>query len=191
LRAAHCTPSTAVNPNNGDLAVVAGTGNSQPDAVAVFANGSGAPKTYASAGIPHMASLDYDGTGDIFVDGFGSYNGFRFAELKTGEQKLVVIPWRGPRIKFVGSVQVDRDSVVVSNTGAKLYQASDGVLIGTTILNRACFMGKFFLDRGLILVPNHCQEVKGSVKIYDFPQGGTPVRRLGGFEGPVAVVISR
>ena len=63
--------SCAVNPKNGDLAVVSENFGSDPGAVLIFKNASGQPTYYTDSKMFFYDFVTYDTSGNAFVDGYG------------------------------------------------------------------------------------------------------------------------
>jgi hypothetical protein len=183
----------AVNPKNGDLAVANNTlQGSDPGDLMVFKNGNGSPKIYSDPQIFLMDFVSYDGSGNVFIDGYAFRKPhFRLDELVKGAKGLSNIPWLGPKIKSAGGVQYDGKSVAIGDMGRPIvYQTSNGMVTGTTPLRGACDINQFFIYGGQLIAPSYCDS-NGDVLIYDYPSGGTPVKRLTVHTFPFGAVVSK
>lgn len=188
--------SCAVNPKNGDLAVVSENFGSDPGAVMIFKNASGEPTYYTDSKMFFYDFVTYDASGNAFVDGYGYQKrfgySFELAELPYGATKLQSVTPKGlRRLRNRGSVQYYGSELAIGNVKRGLiYEVSDREVTGTTHLGNACRVRQFFIDRGRLIAPNAC-DGKGRISIYDYPAGGVPIKVLGGFKSPFAVVVSR
>jgi hypothetical protein len=175
----------AVDPTTGNLAVTHTHNFDDAGYIAIFKNGSGKPMGYEGP-IWDPAFIGYDEAGDAFAD--GAYAGLE--ELKSGAKRATNDTPKGLRLHSAGGVQYDGSHIAVG--AAKrgiIYQTLDRKITGTTTLSGACFVQQFFIDGSVVIAPNICSS-SGDVLFYDYPAGGEPIRKLGGFSRPYAVVIS-
>jgi hypothetical protein len=189
----------AVNRSNGDVAVANNNeGGSDPGSVAIYEGGRGAPTLYSDRAIWFFYFLDFDDNGNLFVDG-ASWNDpgrqFRYAELPRGSSKLIDIKVSGAKIKFPGGVQYDNGSIAIGDGKRPIiYQTSGGTVTGHTALDRLCKVTEFFIEGAQVIAPNTCGTVghpgRKNVLIYNYPAGGTPIKKLTGFTVPFGVVVS-
>lgn len=181
--------SCAVNPKNGDLAVVAENFGSDPGALMIFKDATGKQTDYQSSKMFFYDFVTYDENGNAFVDGYGDR--FQLAELPYGATGFRDVTPKGLRLRNRGGVQSDGSQVAVGNEKRDIiYQVADRKVLGKTHLGNACRMWQFFVAGDRVIAPNAC-EGEGMVSIYRYPTGGAAVKVLGGFKNPFAVVISR
>jgi len=185
----------AVNPLNGDVAIVNNTvGGDDPGNVVIFPAGSGTPVTYSDRHVLVMDFAAYDPQGNLFVDAqwYGHHGRLRLDELPSGAKKLINVPWEGPKIYRGSNVQyVDGSLAVGDGTTGTVYRTSGGSVTGKTIINGACYVEQFFIERKSLIVPTFCSDSSGEILIYDYPAGGNAVKSLTGFEFPFGVAVSR
>jgi hypothetical protein len=190
---AYFIDACAVNPINGDLAVVTTVASSAPGGVFVFKNGSGTPQFYQDRGMFAYGFVAYDSSGDAFVDGTNVDDRGRLAELPFGGTRMHDITPKGLKLQFPGGVQFDGTSLAVGDElSGRIYRISGGAITGTTQLDGACLVQQFFIDttRGVVIAPVVCGS-KADLWIYRYPAGGTPIRKLTGLSYAYGVVISR
>ena len=189
----------AVNRRTGDLAVANNNnGGSDPGSVSIYEQGRGAPTIYSDRAIWFVYFLDYDDSGNLFVDGT-SWNDrsrqFRYAELPKGTSKLVNVKVSGAKIEFPGGVQHENGGIAIGDGKRPvIYQTSGGTVTGRTVLDRLCKVTGFFIAGAQVIAPNTCGTVgrpgRKSVLIYNYPAGGKPIKKLTGFTVPFGVVVS-
>ena len=189
----------AVDRRNGDLAVANNNnGGSDPGSVAIYAQGRGTPTIYSDRDIWFVYFLDFDGHGNLFVDGTAWNNRgqrFKYAELPRGASKLINIKIEGAKIKFPGGVQHDNGGIAIGDGKRHvIYQTSDGTVTGHTVLHRLCKVSAFFIAGAQVIAPNACGTVghpgRRNVLIYNYPGGGAPIKKLTGFSVPFGVVVT-
>jgi len=189
----------AVNRRNGDLAVANNNdGGSEPGSVAIYQGARGRPTIYSDRAIWFVYFLDYDGSGNLFVDGTSWSNHgrrFRFAELPRGSDNIVNLKVSGAKIKFPGDVQYNNGSVAIGDGKRPvIYQTTDGTVTGHTSFHDLCKVTEFFIEGAHVIAPNTCGTVgqpgREDVLIYNYPAGGAPIKRLIGFEVPFGVVVT-
>jgi hypothetical protein len=183
----------AVNPTNGDLAVVNNTVGGDGNGNLTIFRSRGPRRVHSDRGIFSMDFVTYDGTGNAFIDGYAYAlgSGFRLDELLAGRKKLTHIAWSGPKIGSPGGVQYQGTSLAIGDARKPvIYQTSNGTVTGTTTLKGACSINQFFIDGGHLIAPSFCGS-KGNVLIYNYPAGGAPIKKLTGFAFPFGAVVSR
>jgi hypothetical protein len=176
----------AISKSNDDLAVSLVTGG-----IVIFkhASGSGTP---VSDGLLETYFIGYDGSGDLFADGFTSSDKFGFVEMPAGSSTFhsVSLP---NTVEFPGNVQWDGTYMTVEDQEANaIYRysvsGSTATLEGTVELSDASdcvggdiFKGKYFLcpDAG-----------DDDVKVYAYPAGGAPIDTWTGFfDEPIGSIV--
>jgi hypothetical protein len=181
--------SCAVNPKNGDLAVVIDLFGSDPGALMIFKDGSGTQTDYQSSKIFYYDFVTYDKNGNAFIDGYGDR--FQLAELPYGATRFRDVTPKDLGLQNRGGVQsVGSQLALGKETGGLIYQIADGKVTGKTHLGNACHVSQFFIDSDRVIAPNACKH-GGRVSIYDYPAGGAPLKAIDGVKSPFAVVISR
>jgi hypothetical protein len=183
----------AVNPINGDLAVVTTVSSSSPGGLFVFKHGTGTPKFYHDPEMFAYAFVGYDSTGDAFVDGTDTNDSGRLGELPAGAKQMEDVTPQGLKLRFPGGVQYDGTDLAVGDERyGRIYRISGTTITGTTRLNDACLVRQFFIDTtsDVLIAPSACKS-KSQVLVYDYPAGGAAVKKLSGLISAYGVVISR
>lgn len=179
----------AVNPKNGDLAIVNNFIFDDSGNLSIYSHAQGKPAVYYNRHMFYYDFVAYDGAGNAFVDGV-SGPPFRLAELPSGGTKLQNVPWSGPNIKSPGGLQYHAASLAIGDTGQPvIYQTSNGMVTGTTTLKKACSVEQFFIDGRRLIAPNTCGKTS-NVLIYSYPAGGAPFKTLTGFKNAFGAVVS-
>jgi hypothetical protein len=183
----------AVNPVNGDLAVVSTIGSSAPGGLFIFKNGTGTPQFYQDRAMFAYGFVGYDSSGNAFVDGTSADDRGRLAELPAGGTQMQDVTPKGLSLRFPGGVQSDGTGLAVGDElSGVIYRISGNTITGTTRLDGACVVQQFFIDttRGVVIAPVVCQS-KAALWIYRYPAGGAPIEKLTGLSYAFGVVISR
>jgi hypothetical protein len=161
----------AINRSNDDMAVALLTGG-----IVIFKNASGSG-TPVSDGLTETYFIGYDGSGDLFADGFTSSDAVVLVEMPAGSSTFHAVSLPNT-IEFPGNVQWDGTYMTVQDQEAEaIYRysvsGSTATLEGTVELSDASdcaggyiFKGKYFLcpDAG-----------DDDVKVYAYPAGGAPI----------------
>jgi hypothetical protein len=188
--------SCSVDPTTGNLAATFGGGYGA--GVAIFKNAMGSQTTYTDSDFEHLYYCGYDGSGNLFADGFKENDPSAFAEFPAGSSKFETVQLnRG--IEKPGQVQWDGEYMTIADEETRnIYRVevngSEATVVGKTHLKRS---GGGFVETwiygGTIIVPIRTGNKQGTNNIgfWNYPQGGSPTKR---FEGPsygsVAVTIS-
>lgn len=183
----------AVNPKTGDLAVVT-SATDDPSVIQIFKPGSLIPTTYSDYKHAYSMWFDaYDPSGNLFVDAnrYAGPGHFALEQLTKGSGQLTNVSWNGPKIRLPGGVQYDGTYLAIGDEQNDLiYRISNGSAAATVTLQGACLVQEFFIYNHMVIAPSSCGS-NGDVLIYNYPAGGSPVKRLSGFQLPFGVVISR
>ncbi|MGA8475554.1 MAG: hypothetical protein WB681_10820 [Candidatus Cybelea sp.] len=189
----------AVNRRNGDLAVANNNdGGSDPGSVAIYQGARGVPTIYSDRAVWFVYFLDFDGGGNLFIDGTSWSNHgrrFRLAELPRGADNIVNLKVSGAKIEFPGDVQYNKGNVAIGDGKRPvIYQTTDGTVTGHTSFHDLCKVTAFFIEGAHVIAPNTCGTVgrpgRKDVLIYNYPAGGAPIKRLTGFKVPFGVVVT-
>jgi NHL repeat len=190
--------SCSVDPQSNDLAVVYYFLNeaSRYSEVAVYAHEKGVPKVYDGSKIANdLNSCTYDNRGNLFVDGLYGYASIvvGLAELPKGGKELVDVSLPN-HIGHLSSVQWTGNHLAMGDQSpsesypALIYQYDiDGTTatkVGTTELVGTTGLQQFWAHGGKVGVPS------GSVRLYHYPAGGTPLKTLDGFTNPFGITLS-
>jgi hypothetical protein len=188
INGAPAVDACAVDPTRGNLAVVQSNDYDDSGSILLFKNGGGKPKSYYGP-MFDLRFIGYDNAGNAFVD--GTYQRTSLEELAPKAKRATDVTPKGMRLHSAGGVQYDGSyiAVGVAKRGI-IYQTLDRTITGTTKLSGACLVQQFFIDGSVVIAPNVCNST-GDVLFYNYPAGGTPVRKLSGFSRPYAVVVSK
>jgi hypothetical protein len=175
----------AIDKSSGDLAVSLLIGG-----IVIFksASGSGTP---VDDGLIENFFIGYDGSGDLFADGFTSSGAVGFVEMPAGSSTFHAVSLPNT-VEFPGDVQWDGTYITVEDQEANaIYRysvsGSAATLEGTVNFSDASdcaggdiFKGKYYLcpDAG-----------DNNVKVYAYPAGGTPIETWKGPAGAVDGIV--
>lgn len=185
----------AVDPVTGKLAVALRSESSGRGVLAIFAHGGGRPVYYGTANIATPAYCAFDNEGDLFIDGTDELGNFAFGEMPV-DYRTVFSVTLDQTIAVPGGIQWDGTYIAVGDEGegsqpSTIYQftvsAFTGTLEGTVHLGQSARVEQFWVGKTKLIGPN---SGSSRVKVWAYPAGGTPIRSLGGFEEPVATVLS-
>jgi hypothetical protein len=189
--------SCAVDPATGNLAVANITSaTSGPGDLLVYAKAKGRPKSYHAAGFVAFNSCSYDGSGNLFVDGYAATYAFRFAELQKGKSALTNIAVR-QFINNPGGVLWDGKYITVGDAAdGWIYEVSvsgkTGKIEGSTLLRHSANVFQYWFYGKSVLATNitSFSAPSGYVGVWKYPEGGKPTATIKGFSKPDGVTIS-
>jgi DNA-binding beta-propeller fold protein YncE len=185
--------SCAVDPTNGNLAVVNFESISGQGGVSIYAHERGEPQIYSYGFVYKYYFAGYDDKGDLFVDGTDDIPSqpFAFVELRKGSRSMIGITVTQP-IRKPGGVGWDGQHVVVDDSRLSIvyrleFVGSAARSVGSTRLRPGNFIAQFlFGDREIIGA-----DFRGaSVTFWKYPSGGTPVKTIRGLGEPFGVTLS-
>ncbi|MGA8575250.1 MAG: hypothetical protein WB609_06095 [Candidatus Cybelea sp.] len=186
------------DPLTGDLAVTSyDQGTNGSNNVAIYRHARGTPKRYFDSQMS-VAFCGYDGSGNLFVDGSGSY---QLAELAKGSAALTNFSLSPPLVR-PGGVEWDGTNLAIEDSGfARRFAAIDRVqisrsgasILGTTHLKGLANRGvTFWISGGDVVTTAGQQDTL--IGRWQYPAGGKPVKifRAHGIRGEelYAVAIS-
>jgi hypothetical protein len=179
----------AVDPRSGDLAVA-----NYADNVFVYPHGRGNPGVYTAPDLYFMQFCSYDGSGNLFVDGYRDRRGLApvgILKLSYGDtrlQRFEVGPKRN--LHSAGPLQWDGRSVVMGYAGKpnnKIYRISDLGSTGkiTKRIELAVPAGgyipgdlPFVLNGGKIIGAYEVYPERYYIAWWLYPRGGTAVKEF-------------
>jgi NHL repeat len=190
--------SCSVDPRNNDLAIVYYFLNepSRESEVAVYAHAKRVPKVYDGSKIANdLNSCTYDNRGNLFVDGLYGYAStvVGLAELPKGGKQLVDISLPNhighlSSVQWIGNHLAMGDQSLSGSYPAMIYQydvdGTKATQVGTTELFGTTGLQQFWAQGGKVGAPS------GSVRLYHYPAGGTPLKTLGGLTNPFGITLS-
>lgn len=182
----------SIDPATGNLAVTNDTtvSGGQGDLV-IFkgAKGSVAAR-FTFRSMSQMLLCGYDASGDLFVDGLTQISTPVFA-WKNRRSKLAGLTL-DQKIGNPGGVQWDGKSLAIGDQSTNtIYQFTirnaHGKRVGSTQLGGAVMVFQFWIDGKRVIGPD---AGAGDVGIWKYPQGGSPVKTIGGLYAPLGATVS-
>jgi hypothetical protein len=177
----------AIDPERGNLASLTSGG------VIIFRHARGKGKIYGGTGLSEAYFDGYDGSGNLFLDGFNNNDAFELVELPKGSSTFQTITTSNT-VKFPGSVQWDGTYLTVFDQVANaLYQytisETTATLKGTVSLGSSSDCVQTWIAQPYI----YCADAgNDDGEVYNYPAGGSSIATLSGpFEGPIGVVSLR
>ncbi len=181
-------PSSCAMDTHGNLAV--GVLNNGDIVVYAHASGSGVVmKT------PLMAEFfdGYDGTGNLFFDGFDQKRQFELVELPLGSRTFKTITTSNT-VTFPGSVQWDGKYLdVTDQKGNVIYQyavsGTNATLQSTISLTGAGDCAQTWIATGVV----YCADARnGDGEVFEYPAGGSAIATFTGtFDLPLGTVAAK
>jgi hypothetical protein len=179
--------SCAVDTTTGDLAVpILSNGD-----VVIFRPGSKSGTTLSS-GLSEAFFDGYDGSGNLFVDGFSSSDTFQLVELPKGSSKFEDISISGA-IAFPNNIQWDGTYLTMgctegSTEGICRYRIVGLKAILKGIVSLSGCAG-YWIERPYV----YCADAgNDDGEVFKYPAGGSPIASLTGtFDFPLGVVSLR
>ncbi len=153
-------------------------------AVTVWAGGSGTGTIYVEpAGMIECFFISYDGSGNLYVDGFNSSGYFGMAYLPAGSSTWQSVSLSGATINFPGGVIWDGTYLTVEDQSGPsgypvVYQcnnsgASLDCSVGSTGLQGASDVTQGYIKRGVKGITG-ADASAGTVYTWAYPAGGSP-----------------
>ncbi|MFY9738170.1 MAG: hypothetical protein WAK11_03870 [Candidatus Cybelea sp.] len=176
--------SCSVDPGTGNLAVTFGSGNVA--GIAIFKNATGNQTTYTDADFEHLYYCGYDGSGNLFADGFKPRYPWAFAELPAGSSEFETIQLNR-QIEKPGQVQWDGEYITIADEPHQIIyrveiNGSEATVVGKTKFGG--FSRSFFgswIYAGTVIVPFTKKHGIGYIGFWNYPRGGSPTKT---FPGP-------
>lgn len=169
----------AIDPISGDLAVANFEGG-----VAVYKSAQGTPITYSFMGVGAQF-CGYDNKGNLFVDGYASYQVVRLLELQRGASQLenISVDFNHTTPVGAGPLQWDGQHLAMGfgeYNRSLIYQlsvsGSNATIVGSTTLEAPKLVVGFgwWIQGRKLLAPNKHHGVRGysNIGFWDYPQGG-------------------
>ncbi|MGA2760873.1 MAG: hypothetical protein ABSF08_11195 [Candidatus Cybelea sp.] len=192
----------SVDPKTGDLAV-SNHSNYEGGSVLIFKQAHGTP---VKVTLPEPFSpwfLGYDGSGNLFIDGYNypTYS-VQILKLEPGHKKAVTLTIQGKFHPYAaGGVQWDGKNLAVGDEDAgKIYRlrvsGSHATVGGITPLSESEYDATFtdFSIQGSKIIASlqgGGASYKGWVRFWAYPGGGHPLKGLKTpFDEPFGVVVS-
>ncbi len=176
----------AIDPASGDLALLTSSG------VIIFRHARGKGKVYGGTGLEAFFE-GYDGSGNLFLDGFKGSNAAELVDLPKGSSTFKTIRTSNA-IEFPGSVQWDGTYLTVFDQQANAFykytvSGTKATLEGTITLKGSRDCAQTWIAQPYV----YCADAgNNDTEIYNYPAGGSLVATLSGpFNFPLSVVSLR
>lgn len=196
----------AVDPTSGDLAITDAGRAGQAGSVVIYTGGKGTPRRFRSRDLSGVFFCAYDDRGNLFADGLSDGYRFHLVELAHGDRKLRLIKV-DQRVGFPGAVAWDGKYLALGDRSPKdgrspvIYQisvsGSRGTVAGKTRLRESCDLLGFAIPKlgsgkgnpqgTHVVAPDVCEN---AVRLYEYPDGGLPIKRFGGMQYPFGAAVS-
>lgn len=183
--------SCAVDPSSGDLAVTSQVGPNKLGSLAIYTHATGKPKVYTNVNVPRVFYAAYDNAGNVYLDGETKKSAVVAAELAKGATSIKMVTL-DQTIGAAGGVAWDGTNVAIGDVSAGVIyrfaiSAGKGTKVGSTPLNGSAFVEQFCIPGTQVVAPDY---INGVVRYYKYPAGGSAVKTISGFTGPIATTIS-
>ena len=181
------TPNAcAFDPTTGNLAIANNTN------VTILPPASGTPVMYENPNMTSYSFVDYDKSGNLYVDGYGAGSSFQLAELRAGGSSLTSIAVSGigsGEDSAAGLVWDGHDLAVADGLNDVIYRIAISGSSGT-ILNTWHIAGwkahddaVFAIDGTKLLFPEN-----GKVEFFSYPPKARAKKSFSGKIGDVITV---
>lgn len=184
----------AINPTNGDLAVLNNYGGSSYDSVLIWAGGqSGTPKEYRVFFVPTACA--YDKRGNLLVTGWADSDGYFLAELKIGAAKFTNISLK-PHPFLAGSLRWDGRYFAVAvqhGRGSLIYRLhvmGSMAKVVQTVEAKPLIYQTWFWAKGATMIATKRSHDTRLLGIWKYPLGGTPLKSFPGLTRPLGLTVS-
>ena len=190
----------AIDPTSGDLAVTFFTGVNSSGYFEIFTEAKG-PGVYYP-GLYRTFYCTYDGSGNLFIDGFNNGGGVSMAELAKGGSKITEINVNGG-VGWSGGLQWDGKHVALGDQIADKFVPSrpyvnavyklsvvsnQATPIRTAPLDGSGDVVQFWLQSNTIIGPD---ARNGDVDYFSYPKGGKASKTISGFYEPAGAAVSQ
>jgi hypothetical protein len=172
----------SVDPTTGNLAVTAYPASSGSVSVAVYIGAKGSPQIVpVNPSMSTTSHCGYDDKGNLFVNGYAGDSTSVFGEVRKGESKFKTIPsihsfqpfpiqWDGKYVAVGDADRIDRYSI----------HGGRAIKKGSHYLKEIYWINSFWIQGSKVIVT----DTFGSgydlpAKVYVYPRGGQPIRRIG------------
>jgi hypothetical protein len=164
----------AIDPKTGNLAVTILTSQD----VEIFDHAKGNGKLYTD-GLQDTYNDGYDGSGNLFVDGYNSGSQIEFLELPKGGKSFETITLN-QSFSFPGTIRWDGTYLAILDPGAgTIYQFTisgrKGTRAGSTPLDGVGNPAGFWIQKNIVAVADLGRQ---DVAIWNYPAGGSPIETI-------------
>jgi hypothetical protein len=174
----------SIDPTSGNLAVanIEASSGSVAGNIAIFPKATGKPEFLIDETITNYLSCGYDNAGNLFLDGSSKSTPFLLAELPAASSRFTNLTFNEP-VEDPGAVQWDGQNLAIGANGAQLIyrvtvSGSTATLVGQTRLDTLKNANlTFWVQGNSVLTASGATHKK--VGLWDYPQGGKPVKQYG------------
>jgi hypothetical protein len=180
--------SCSVDPTTGNLAVVDGG-----PAVSVYTNAQGNPTQYTDPNLNRLSYAGYDGSGNLFVDGYSPGSNSEVDVLPSDSSTFTRI---NVNVSFVipGDVHWDGQHLDIAEQASQpqvidqfTMSGSSGQLVAQTPLRAADVVYYYWIAGSKVVAADNGFD---EVWFYGYPAGGDPVALISGFSSPIGITVS-
>jgi hypothetical protein len=177
------------DPSSGDLAVANILSKSYGQgSIEIYHKAKGKPIYISSKDIFKMFNIQYDGSGNLWVNGLNAQYSEVFGELPAGSKHIETICPPAPQSEFPSGLAWDGKHILLA--GIKSSQSGVYTMKGCKEVGFIPIAGGdtvfFAVDRNRLV---SADAGNLDVNIYAYPKGGNPIQTLHGFSQPIGVTI--
>jgi hypothetical protein len=170
----------SVDPTTGDLAISNILSKSYGQgSLDIYIKAKGKPHEIKSEDLFKLFSVQYDGSGNLFVTGLTAAYAPVYAKLSAGSKHIKVTCPSFSK-SFPGSLGWDGTYIVVGGDNG-LYRVKGCKRVGFTPVS----VSQFYIDGNRIVAPDAGSL---SVGIYSYPKGDL-ISTIGGFSQPIGITV--
>jgi hypothetical protein len=197
LEAGASPVSCSVDPLSGDLAVTDWTNPNNQGFIDIFKGASGTPTTVTA--LYRTFYCTYDGSGNLFVDGFSNDGIGALGEVPAGSSSFS--SYQFSTVGWPGGMAWDGSHVVVGDQFANKFEPSrppnalyqvvisrgSGEILKTITLGGGLDIVQAWLQGKTVIGPD---AANGDAAFYKYPKGGNPTKSITGFDEPIGATVS-
>jgi len=179
----------AVDPAGGNLAVT-NLSSVLYGTVAIYTKAKGSAKEYLDDKVDATFFCGYDGSGNLFADGWDRYGNPILLKLPKGSKTFRPFKLNASDTN-PGGVQWDGKYVAVGNRGGGVIyrtSATTGKTVQTITLNDGANVEQFWIAGSTVIGPN--AQSGGTVNYWHYPAGGSATKMISGFSYPFGATVS-
>jgi hypothetical protein len=178
----------SVDPVTGDLAVSNALSKSYgPGSLAIYPKAQGKPRKVTSKQFTQYGFVQYDGSGNLFLEGSDSTFTSHYAEIPAGSKHIQVICAKSQSIEFTGSLGWDGTYIIRGGENGGVYRTKGCKTVGFTPLGGPTDIIQFYIAGDRLIGPDNGNL---NVAIYPYPKGGAAVKLLTGFSQPIGATVA-
>lgn len=139
-----------------------------------------------------MSECAYDDNGNLFVGAVLNRNHQKkfIGELARGKKKYKNY-LLDARITHPGGIKFDGEYITIENFASNIvyrlrFSGSRAIIVGGTHLNGTSYVQQYWIQGNTLIATDG----DSTVHFWRYPEGGSPVRSMGGFTDPWGVTVS-